>query len=283
MKSYFKQLLIPLLASIFVIGGVILAGYLTPTNETPEATYVTLEDIYEKLTTGATTTEKSFTPTEGTDTATMHTLQEIFDLIYDTATMVTVEPNLVVDNIIDGISIFGVEGNYKCGGDGLELHSGQTISYGINPDDADNDGTEKSYTDNGDGTVTDDHTGLVWQKNHKDSGDVCQLINWETALSYCSTLASEVDGLTDNSTVGQWRLPSYVELATLPDMNYPSGSYLNSIFTQNGWGSTCHGYWSSTTLPTSDIIAYIFVANAGTIGTNRKDGPSLTSVRCVRD
>jgi len=111
MKSFLKQIFIPLIVSVLVVGGVIFAGDLTPITQTPEATYVTLEDIYEKLTTGVTTTEKSFTPSASTDTPTMHTLTEIFDLIYDLDTLTTVEPDLTAENIVSGTTIFGVEGS----------------------------------------------------------------------------------------------------------------------------------------------------------------------------
>jgi uncharacterized protein (UPF0333 family) len=162
----------------------------------------------------------------------------------------------------------------------IELHSGQTTSYGTNPDDTDNDGTAKSYTDNGDGTVTDNQTNLVWQKDHKDD---CAFLTWENALSYCSTLADSVDGLTDGSSAGDWRVPSFVELATLPDMSYPSSSYLNSVFTQTGWNDTCYGYWSSTTGPNSTSNAYYLDSGYGSIYGGDKTGAySFFGVRCVR-
>lgn len=48
--------------------------------------------------------------------------------------------------------------------------------------------------DNGDGTVTDTKTGLMWQK--ADAGTM----NWETAIAYCKKLM--LAGHSD------WRLPS---------------------------------------------------------------------------
>ena len=166
--------------------------------------------------------------------------------------------------------------------DSVELHSGQTTSYDVGTlDDKEKDGTAKSYTDNGDGTVTDDQTGLVWQKNHKDD---CAPLSWEDALSYCSTLASGSGGLTDGSVAGDWRVPSFVELATLPDLSYPSSSYLNSVFTQVGWDSTCYGYWSSTTVPSDASSAHYLNSFYGYISIYfvNKTNDYYNGARCVR-
>ncbi|MFA5763722.1 MAG: DUF1566 domain-containing protein [archaeon] len=197
---------------------------------------------------------------------------------YDANDLNVIDIDLVASNILDTATIFGITGTASAGG-GVELHSGQTTSYGTAPDDADKDGTAKSYTDNGDGTVTDNHTGLVWMKNHKDN---CATLTLESALSYCSTLASGSGGLTDGSVAGDWRVPSFVELATLPDMSYPSSSYLNSVFTQTGWNSTCSGYWSSTTVPSNTSFAYYLYSGGGYIGFDGKTSGSHLGVRCVR-
>ncbi len=169
----------------------------------------------------------------------------------------------------------------------VELHSGQTTSYDVGDlDDKEQDGTAKSYTADGcgGGTVLDNHTGLCWQKNHRMSGGTCKTVTWESgesALSYCSTLANGVDGLTDGSSVGDWRVPSFVELATLPDMSYPSSSYLNSVFTQTGWNSTCFGYWSSTTVPSSTGYAYYLNSFDGILSAYETSDDKF-GVRCVR-
>jgi len=60
------------------------------------------------------------------------------------------------------------------------------------------------FVDNGDGTVTDTKTGLMWAA--KDNGN---LINWPNALSYCQNY--NVGGLTD------WRMPTLSELKSLYD------------------------------------------------------------------
>ena len=172
-----------------------------------------------------------------------------------------------------------LKGTLEAGG-GAELHSGQTTVYDADGDDATKDGTAKSYTDNSDGTVTDNHTGLVWQKDHKDNGAT---LSWAAAIDYAATLENGVDGLTDGSSTGDWRVPSFIELATLPDMSYPSSSYLNSVFTQTGWDSTCYGYWSSTTVPSDASSAYYLDSYDGYIDGDGKTSGSGYGARCVRD
>ena len=69
------------------------------------------------------------------------------------------------------------------------------------------------FTDNGDGTVTDDLTGLIWLKNANCYGDQ----NWFAALSNANNLSSGACGLTDGSVAGAWRLPNVRELHSLID------------------------------------------------------------------
>jgi len=196
---------------------------------------------------------------------------------YDANDLNVIDTDLIAANISSGTTIFGVVG---AAAGGATLHTGQTTSYDTGTlDDKEQDGAAKSYTDNSDGTVTDNHTGLVWQKDHKDNGAT---LTWEAALTYCNTLANGVDGLTDGSSTGDWRVPSFVELATLADYSYPSSSYLNSIFTQTGWDSTCYGYWSSTTLPSVTSLAYVLTSDYGYIGSDGKTGDGSSGARCVR-
>lgn len=63
---------------------------------------------------------------------------------------------------------------------------------------------QNNYVDNGDGTISDLATGLMWQK--ADSGTT---MNWERALSYAENL--EYAGYDD------WRLPNAKELQSIVD------------------------------------------------------------------
>ena len=69
------------------------------------------------------------------------------------------------------------------------------------------------FTGNGDGTVKDNLTGLIWLKDAYCFGDT----TWTNALSNANTLASPSCGLSDGSLEGNWRLPNIKELKSLLD------------------------------------------------------------------
>jgi Protein of unknown function (DUF1566) len=122
-----------------------------------------------------------------------------------------------------------------------------------------------AYTDNGDGTVTDNVTGLMWQQ----TVPLLEL-TWADALSYCTTLA--VGGHSD------WRLPTEIELISLLD--YSTSPTINAVFTR----SPTTTFWSSTLLVNSDS-SYAWwvdlmigqVSNADVMGF-----PPTNAARCVR-
>jgi hypothetical protein len=79
--------------------------------------------------------------------------------------------------------------------------TGQTTSYGARDDGALQKGVAwptPRLTDNGNGTVTDNLTGLIWMKNAIAFG----IKTWADALTAANTLASGSGGLTDGSQAG---------------------------------------------------------------------------------
>jgi hypothetical protein len=108
------------------------------------------------------------------------------------------------------------------------------------------------FTDNGDGTVTDNLTGLIWLKN----ADCIGHRTWNDALSDCNGLASGFCGLTDGSNAGEWRLPNRNELASLIHKGYYNFALPNTAGTGqwsegdpfiNLFAGVNSNYWSSTT------------------------------------
>jgi hypothetical protein len=96
------------------------------------------------------------------------------------------------------------------------------------------------FTDNGDGTVTDNLTGLIWLKN----ANCFDEQTWANALSAANNLASGSCGLTDGSVAGDWllsnvrELQSLIHFGTVPQPALPVGHpFLGGPWT---W------YWSST-------------------------------------
>ncbi len=132
--------------------------------------------------------------------------------------------------------------------------------------------SEFNFIDNGNGTVTDTRTGLVWLKN----ANPCDRKNWYEALAYCSSLASGTAGLTDGSVAGQWRLPSKEEMEALgtdPPATW-EWEHCPVPWTMPGVPFTnvqSFFYWSSSTAPDRTEYARPFVMNTGYLGYDLKE------------
>ena len=106
------------------------------------------------------------------------------------------------------------------------------------------------FTDNSNGTVTDNLTGLIWLKN---ANFMAGARTWAQALDDCAGLADAAGGLTDGSIAGDWRLPNRKELDSLIALQYSNLALPNTAGTGQ-WtpgdpftGVQSNYYWSSTT------------------------------------
>lgn len=92
---------------------------------------------------------------------------------------------------------------------------------------------KNGFLDNGDGTISDQATGLMWSKSDSGKG-----LNWEDALAFAAKL--KLAGHTD------WRLPNAKELQSIAD--YTRVPACDPIFqiTKLSDGE-CPFFWSSTT------------------------------------
>ncbi len=109
--------------------------------------------------------------------------------------------------------------------------------------------------DNGDGTVTDNGTGLMWQKA------TAGPMKWEAAMSYSSSLS--LGGHSD------WWLPSSDELVKL--YHSPCKSIID-VLSAN--------YWSSTTHASYTFLAWLVNFDDGDVYDDGKS--SSYHVRAVR-
>ena len=128
--------------------------------------------------------------------------------------------------------------------------TGQTATYSAGDDGYYQMGIawpDPRFTDNLDGTVTDNLTGLRWTKNANCDGQK----SWSGALGYCNELADETCGLSDGSYAGVWRLPHVRELQSLVDY----GNWDPALTTSHPFADVQLtypvGYWSSTTTASS--------------------------------
>lgn len=145
----------------------------------------------------------------------MTMLDEIYDIVLDT------------NSKVEGVLI---------------QKTGQTTSYATGDDGNLEKGEEwpdPRFTNNIDGTVTDNLTGLIWLKNANCFGE----LTWAGALSACNTLASPACGLTDGSVAGDWRLANVREIFSLIDFSQfdpalPVGHPFTNVQSDYYWSST---------------------------------------------
>jgi hypothetical protein len=115
------------------------------------------------------------------------------------------------------------------------------------------------FTNNNDGTVKDNLTGLIWLQNANCGGPA----TWTGALSRASTLATGNCGLSDGSVAGAWRLPNVKEMHSLIDFSQASpalsaGHPFLGVFSGR--------YWSSTSNVFSPSFAWYVSIENGSVG-----------------
>ncbi len=127
-----------------------------------------------------------------------------------------------------------------------------------------------SFSDNGDGTITDHDTGLIWMQASADidNDGNPDTMGWETALGYCGTL--EFADQTD------WRLPTNNELQSIVDY----GSHSPAIDTQYFPDTTSFIYWSSTTYVNNTAYAWLGHFSSGAVyGATKSTNCYVRAVR----
>jgi hypothetical protein len=131
------------------------------------------------------------------------------------------------------------------------------------------------FTDNGDGTVTDNLTGLIWLK---DANCPAGSMNWQQALDWVTTFNGGSTACTDYTagTFTNWVLPNVRELQSL--VHY--GVSFPSVPNTAGTGQWTEGdpfsgvqsapYWSSTSIAGFTDDAWDVVLNAGGVDSDVK-------------
>jgi hypothetical protein len=174
--------------------------------------------------------------------STMHTLEEIYQKVDQVLTQsVSVANIYYVTNVV----LFGTNA--------LVAKTGQITPDGVGSDGDLQKGVtwpNPRFTDNSDGTVTDNLTGLIWLKQ---ANPLVDKQSWMNAITACNTLSNGTHGLTDASAAGDWRLPNRLELLSLHDLEFYSPSICDTMGTgQCSDGDPFTGvqgamyYWSST-------------------------------------
>ena len=179
---------------------------------------------------------------------------------------------------------------------GQRLKTGQTLCYdesgtvipcaGTGQDGEFQKGLARSYTDNGNGTITDNRTGLMWEKLSDDGS----IHDKDTTYTWTTAVTTKVAALNSGSFGGftDWRLPNRAELESLVNLGAVSPSVFSAFntscaasctvltcsCTQSG---TC---WSSSTYQINPPLAWGVVFTDGNVFAGNKS--SSTYVRGVR-
>ena len=108
-------------------------------------------------------------------------------------------------------------------------------NYGIN-----------NFFDNGDSTISDNATGLMWTKNDSKTG-----MNWKDALAY-----AQAKNVANYCGHNDWRLPHAKEMQSIVDysrsLDFTNSAAINPIFnctaiTDEGGSTNYPWFWTSTT------------------------------------
>ncbi len=110
--------------------------------------------------------------------------------------------------------------------------------------------SEGRFVDNGNGTVTDNCTGLMWQQQTVSA----ETYPWDGALQYCENL--DLAGYTD------WRLPNVRELQSI--VNYGRRGNSNEFIL----GGVPEWYWSSSSCVLNPGSIFIVWFSAGVVELN---------------
>lgn len=173
-----------------VVVGVILtttivvnAGNLAGPVENPDGTEsYTLADIYHSLNSGQAAVKSTFSePVNGPSVPVMFSLYEIYELTRERAPVRKTGQNFYYRYEADGYIQAGVAWPVP------------------------------RFTDNDDGTVTDNLTGLIWLKN----AACYEAKDWLNTTLAVNSLESGECELDDSSEAGDWRIPNLLEMQSL--------------------------------------------------------------------
>ena len=167
----------------------------------------------------------------------------------------------------------------NCGPPSLLPKTGQTTCYDVagaavacastGQDGQLQRGIARSFTDNGDGTITDNTTSLVWEKLSADGG----IHEYTTYYAWADAFATKVTALNAAKFAGHddWRVPNIVELESLRNFGATDPS-VYSVFdsgcTSGCTTATCSCTWSgyywssSTALSATDFAWHVSFVRA---------------------
>jgi hypothetical protein len=158
--------------------------------------------------------------------------------------------------------------------------TGQDGAYTINA---------MSFTDNGDGTITDNITGLMWQKCSVGQNNDGTCSGTPTAYSWYKAsgtfnatynpVSTDVCGSLTLGGHTDWRLPTKLELFTILNFGTFNPAIDTTYFPNTESSNEIGEYWSSTVQPGGSSMMEVGFYRGLTMGL---PGSSAFYVRCVR-
>ena len=213
--------------------------------------------------------------------------------------------SVTVDEILKAIN----SALTSCSDDGICKQrfpaSGQTTAHGPGSDGDVRAGAVLSYMDNGDGTISDNNTGLMWEKKD-DSGGIHDMDNrytWGMAsepYTMNGTMVTEFLAALNTSPCFaehcDWRIPNIKELQSTVDYEIAApGPVVNATFHNAAGCAGCtdvrlascsctasRGYWSSTTYRGVPQNAWGVDFGSGFVALGLPDNTAHLPVRAVR-
>ncbi|HKJ40156.1 MAG TPA: DUF1566 domain-containing protein [Anaerolineales bacterium] len=254
--------LVLIVALLSTTVGVYAASGTTDSSAAPNATSsYTLEDIYQRLDTYTHATQSTFSePSVAPGTGTMHTLNDIYALLDQRAFLPQTGVTTCYDNTgtLTDCAGTGEDGEYQ---------------MGIAP-------PSPRFVDNGDGTVTDNLTQLIWLQwqtcmKLAEGMGTYNVGTYDAVLEGANNLQDGQCGLTDGSNAGDWRLPNLYELLSVTGISSDSlATPLPAPFEIGDIG----GLWASINCPrvtsSTHIGPYVYLTGGG--GITRIDKTSTT-------
>lgn len=284
-RDIFKYSLI--YSSVLLSMNAFASSQITPSGEVENANTAmfSVDDIYHRLNDGTSGNKRTtvFTEPSSGPGSSGYDLNDVMSL----APVVDNTNGATAAEVVKGKTFWGLRDDGTWGTKigtrhpGLVMKTGQTecystkgtienpcVSLGQDGDYEKGESVSTRFTDNADGTVTDNLTGLTWLKDAScsdlaldasgnfvgsvdssgniDSSGNRGYGNWKYALAISNTLKNGVCGLTDGSSVGDWRLPNVKEIRSLIDYGnnspaLPTGHPFTDVKFDR--------YWTSTTSP----------------------------------
>ena len=272
--------------------------------------WYSLETIYNRLNAGTDGSQSAFTePSVAPGTGTMYTLNEVMGK----APAKDNTNGATTTDVAKGKTFWGL--NVTSGQWGLQTgtassssasvpKTGQTICYDASGNTVACSGTGQDgdkltgvalpsprFTDNTDGTITDNLTGLIWLKNANCAN---AQRNWATALSDVTQL--NTDGRMNSNNCGDtsnggshqtdWRLPNVRELQSLIHYGYASPALSNTVGSAK-WtegnpftGVQTTNYWSSSTYSGGTTGGwYVYLIDGHVFASNKTSSYYVWPVR----